>query len=271
MSRILIVGAGLAGLSAAISLAEQGRKSCLISLQPSERAQSVLAEGGINGALDLMGEQDSPLEHFRDTMRGGCDLADPDAVAAMTEAAPEIIRSLEALGVPFNREKGRIIQRNFGGQKKKRTAFAKSSTGKILMSALIDAARRYEAAGFIRRYPHLQLTDLLVEEAVCRGLRIQDSYTGQVLELSGPVLLCTGGLNGLFPGMTTGTTANTGDASAIAFLKGAAMGNLEFIQYHPTTVQIAGKRLLVSEAARGEGGRVYVNQDSRRCYFMEER
>ena len=138
MIRYNIVGAGLAGLSAAIVLGSQGVSSNLISAQPSERAQSVLAEGGINGCLDLMGEGDTTGEHYADTMRGGCDLADPAAVRGMTEAAPEILRWLESLGVPFNRENGRIIQRNFGGQKKKRTAYAKSSTGKILMTALID-------------------------------------------------------------------------------------------------------------------------------------
>ena len=270
MGRVNIVGAGLAGLSASITLARRGIGCNLISPQPSERAQSVLAEGGINGALDLMGESDSPAEHFADTMRGGADLADPNAVADLTEAAPEIIRQLAGLGVPFHMEGGRMIQRNFGGQKKKRTAYAKSSTGKVLMSALIDEARKYEAAGLICRFFHHKVVDLAIEADRCRGLTAQDIFTGELLRFSGIVILCAGGMNGMFPGMTTGTTANTGDVTALAFSRGAALGNPEFIQYHPTTAAVPGKRLLISEAARGEGGRLYVERNGVPWYFMEE-
>ena len=138
MSRINIIGAGLAGLSAAIELAENGIASRLVSLQPSERAQSVLAEGGINGAINTMGENDEAENHFNDTLKGGVFMADPNAVENLTYGAPEIIRWLEGIGVPFNMENGDIILRNFGGQKKKRTAYARSSTGKIIMSAVID-------------------------------------------------------------------------------------------------------------------------------------
>ena len=117
MERSIIVGAGLAGLSAAIALAEGGAVSELISAQPSERAQSVLAEGGVNAALDLMGEGDSPAQHFEDSLRGGVYLADAAALRDMTEAAPGIVRRLAALGVPFQSENGRMVQRNFGRRK----------------------------------------------------------------------------------------------------------------------------------------------------------
>ena len=264
-----IIGAGLAGLSAAIALSERGIESNLFSVQASERAQSVLAEGGINAALDVMGEGDTWEEHYADTMHGGCDLADPNAVAGLTSHAPEIVRWLSSIGVPFQQENGQIIQRNFGGQKKKRTAYARSSTGKALMTALIDEARKHEAAGLIHRYAQHELIGLEVEDGVCHGARFLDTYTGAVLRCGAPVLLCCGGLNGLFPGMTTGTTQNTGGAAAMAFAKGAALTNLEMIQYHPTTVQISGKRMLVSEAARGEGGRLYVERGGRPWYFME--
>ena len=267
---VTIIGAGLAGLSAAISLAERGIPSNLVSQQPSERAQSVLAEGGINAALDTMGEGDTWQEHFADTMRGGCDLADPNAVAGLTSHAPEIVRWLAGLGVPFAREDGRMVQRSFGGQKKKRTAYAKSSTGKALMTALIDEARKYEAAGLIHRLPHHELIDLTVENGVCCGARLWDTYADTVLRCGAPVVLACGGLNGLFPGMTTGTVYNTGGAAALAFARGAALANLEMIQYHPTTVQISGKRMLVSEASRGEGGRLCVMRNGKPWYFMEE-
>ena len=146
-----VLGAGLAGLAAAISLAEAGIFVNLISVQPSERSQSVLAEGGINAALDTMGEEDGPAYHCADTLKGGCDLADPVAVEGLTNAAPEIVRWLFRLGVPFQMDGERMILRNLGGQKKKRTAYAKSSTGKAIMTVLIDEARKYEAAGRITR------------------------------------------------------------------------------------------------------------------------
>ena len=265
-----IIGAGLAGLSAAITLAERGIACNLISRQPSERAQSVLAEGGINAALDTMGEGDTWQEHYADTMRGGCELADPNAVAGLTFRAPELVRWLASIGAPFQREDGRIALRNFGGQKKKRTAYARSSTGKVLMTALIDEARKHEAAGLIRRWARHELIDLDMADGACRGVKLRDTYTDAVLCCGGPALLACGGLNGLFPETTTGTVCNTGGAAALAFRYGAALANLEMIQYHPTTVQISGKRMLVSEAARGEGGRLYVERNGEPWYFMEE-
>jgi len=265
-----IVGAGLSGLSAAIALAEKGIGTNLISAMPSERAQSVLAEGGINAALDLMGEGDSPAQHFEDTMRGGAFLADPNAVAGLAEHAPEVVRWLLRLGVPFQREGERMIQRSFGGQKKRRTAYARSSTGKVLMTALIDEARRYEAAGLIRRFSNHELYDLNRAGDRCTGVTVRDTRTGALLSCAGTVILTCGGMNGLFPGNTTGTTLNTGHAAARVFASGVAFGNLEMIQYHPTTVAITGKRMLVSEAARGEGGRLFVERSGAPWYFMEE-
>ena len=161
--RINIIGAGLAGLSAAITLAENGVKSNLISSMQSERAQSVMAEGGINACLNTMGEGDKIEYHYEDTMRGGVDLADKKSVQGLCENAPEIVKEFYRLGVPFQTNENGIVQRNFGGQKKKRTAFVKSSTGKMLMTALIDAVRRYEAEGVIKRYPRLGRHERLVQ------------------------------------------------------------------------------------------------------------
>lgn len=269
-----IIGAGLAGLSAAIHLARLEIPCRLISVQPSERAQSVLAEGGINGALDTMGEQDSAEAHCADTLRAGCYLADPAAVRRLAEHAPEILRFLDGIGVPFNRMDGTIQLRNFGGQKKKRTAYAKSSTGKVLMSALIDECRKYESRGLVVRLSHHALSSLLfagAEEPECAGVRVEDVYTGKAIDCAGAVILCFGGLNGFFPGMTTGTTANSGGAAAQVFTQGVRFGNLEMIQYHPTTIGIPGKRCLISEAARGEGGRLYAMRNGQPWYFMEEK
>jgi len=268
-----IIGAGLAGLSAAITLAEKGISCNLVSNYPSERAQSVMAEGGINGALDTMGEGDNVENHFADTMKAGGDIADEAAVRGLTNAAPDIIRYLGGLGVPFNLKDNLIQQRNFGGQKKKRTAYAKSSTGKVLMTALIDEVRKYEAIGLVKRYSHHEFLELRLDDdgGVCKGVEIRDNYTGRVYYIRGSVILATGGLTGIFRGVTTGTTANTGDVTAKVFSQGVRLSNLEMIQYHPTTIEIADKVCLVSEAARGEGGRLFIYKDNEKYYFMEER
>lgn len=269
---INIIGSGLAGLSAALTLAERGVRCRIISVQPSERAQSVLAEGGINAALDTMGEGDTTELHFEETMKGGVMLADPNAVRALTENAPATVRRLAALGVPFNRNTdGSLTLRSFGGQKKKRTAFAKSSTGKMIMTALIDAVRKYEADGLVERMPHHTLIRLLTDEGACYGARVRDDHTGRLYDLAGAVILAYGGLNGFFPGVTTGTVTNTGTAAAVMFLQGVRFANLEMIQYHPTTIGIPGKRCLISEAARGEGGRLYSLKNGEKRYFMEEK
>lgn len=298
METVNIVGAGLAGLSAALTLAKQHQPCRLISAQASERAQSVLAEGGINGALNNMGEGDSILLHEEDTCLAGCQIADEEAVRGLTGHAPAIIQMLADLGVPFNRQDGKILQRSFGGQRKKRTAFAKSSTGKMIMHALIDEVRKYEVLGLVERYPHHLFEDLLIREGnpeylhqeqgsipeylrqeqggelkekVCCGLLIRDVYTGEEMRFAGPVLMACGGMNGLFPSRTTGTLINSGNAAARLFARGVRFSNLEMIQYHPTTLAIAGKRLLISEAARGEGGRLFVRRSGEPWYFMEEK
>ena len=269
--KVNIIGAGLAGLSAAIALAKENIESNLISLQPSERAQSVMAEGGTNGALNTMGEDDTPENHFQDTYKAGVYIGDKKAIEGFTKAAPEILKELIALGTPFN-IKGETIQlRNFGGQKKKRTAYARSSTGKALMSTLIDEARKYEVAGLIHRFSHHEFLELLIKEQICYGVRVEDNYTREIMIFEGPVIMASGGLNGMFPEVTTGTTTNSGNAAAMLFFQGVRFSNLEMIQYHPTTIRIPGKRGLVSEAARGEGGRLFIIKNGTPWYYMEEK
>ncbi|MGN0351021.1 MAG: FAD-binding protein [Roseburia sp.] len=264
--------AGLAGLSAALQAAEKGCHVKLISSFPSERAQSVMAEGGINAALNTKGEDDSPMQHYEDTIKAACGLVDPNAVWNMTQAAPNLVRWLHSIGVQFNVcDYDNIDLRNFGGQKKKRTAFAQSDTGKQIMTALIDAVRKKEAADIIEGFSHHSFQTLLMHENVCCGCLIKDDYSRDIIELvSDAVIIATGGMHGLF-GDTTGSLANTGEVTAELFRLGVPMANLEMIQYHPTTVEIGGKRMLISEAARGEGGRLYALRDNRHWYFMEEK
>ena len=271
MTIVNVVGAGLAGLSAALELGNAGVSCRLVSAQASERAQSVLAEGGINAVLDLMGEHDTLREHFEDTMRGGAYLADPNAVWGLVSDAPLIVRRLADLGVPFQQEHGAMIQRNFGGQKKKRTAYVKSSTGKVLVSALVDAVRRLEDKGVVTRAWHHELMDLELADGACEGVWVRDTHTGALELLGGPTVLACGGMGGLFGNLTTGTTTNTGNAAAIALARGVELANLEFLQYHPTTMPLSVKRMLVTEAARGEGGRLFALRRGEPWYFMEDK
>lgn len=270
---IVIAGAGLAGLSAALQAADEGCNVKLISSAPSERAQSVMAEGGINAALNTKGENDSPQQHFEDTMRAGCDLADPGAVRDMTEAAPGLVQWLHKAGVQFNtiRHSDSLDLRSFGGQKKKRTAFAQSETGKQIMTALIDAVRQKEAEGLVARYSHHDFRTLLLHKNACCGCVIRDTYTGILQRLyADAVIIATGGMHGLF-GNTTGSVSNTGEVTAELFRLGVPIANPEMIQYHPTTVPIGGRRILITEAARAEGGRLFTYRDGKPWYFMEEK
>ena len=269
---LLIVGAGLAGLFAAWTAAEQGHQAILVSAQPSERAQSVMAEGGINAALDTKGEGDTPQQHEADTLRAACGLANPQAVHGLTQAAPQLVRQLDALGVQFNRTKQDDIDvRAFGGQKNKRTAFAQSDTGKQLVTAMIDAVRRWEVKKSVARLDHHVFETLLLDGNICGGCVVRDTYTGEHMPIQADaVIMACGGMHGLF-GDTTGSVSNTGEAAAELFRLGVPLANAEMIQYHPTTAKRGGRRLLISEAARGEGGRLYALRDGKPWYFMEER
>ena len=268
MKQVLIIGGGLSGLSCAIGLAEKGISSTLVSPYPSERSQSVMAAGGINAAL---GKDDSPERHAEDTLRSGGDIAGKDAVLGLCSAAPEIIRYLERLGVVFSREEnGEVALRAFGGQSRNRTAYAGASTGKQIMSALIREARKYEASEVIKRLLGRQFYSALISDGACYGALLYNEKTREIETVyAEAVVVATGGQNLLF-GKTTGSTQCDGYVAAKLYEQGARLKNLEFIQYHPTTVETPQKRMLISEAARGEGGRLYYVENGRRVYFMEE-
>jgi succinate dehydrogenase / fumarate reductase flavoprotein subunit len=266
--KALIIGSGLSGLSCAVRLAENGIASTLVSPYPSERAQSVMAAGGINAAL---GKDDSPERHAEDTFSSGGEIADKRSVLELCAAAPEIVRYLERLGVVFDRDEAReIALRAFGGQSRSRTAYAGASTGKQIMSALIREARKYESSGLVSRLLGRQFYSALIKDGVCYGALFYNEKTSEIETVyADAVVVASGGQNLLF-GKTTGSTQCDGYVVAKLYEQGAKLKNLEFIQYHPTTVETPHKRMLISEAARGEGGRLYYLENGRRVYFMEE-
>ncbi|MDW7710143.1 MAG: succinate dehydrogenase flavoprotein subunit [Deferrisomatales bacterium] len=270
---IVVVGGGLAGLMAAVRAAEQNFHVDLLSIVPVRRSHSVCAQGGINAAVNTKGEGDSPWEHFDDTVYGGDFLANQTPVKRMCEAAPGIIYLFDRLGVMFNRTaEGLLDFRRFGGTKHHRTAYAGATTGQQLLYALDEQVRRYEAAGLVTKREGWEfLSAVLDGNGACRGVAALDLVAGEVRSFpAGAVILATGG-PGLIFGMSTNSVINTGAAVASVYTQGVRYANGEFIQVHPTAIPGEDKLRLMSESARGEGGRVWVPKDGKPWYFLEEK
>jgi succinate dehydrogenase / fumarate reductase flavoprotein subunit len=281
-----VVGGGLAGLAAAMRLAELGVMVDLVSLVPVKRSHSVCAQGGINSVNALTRQQgDTEWKHFDDTVYGGDFLQHQPPVKEMADWGPRIVDLMDRLGVPFNRTpEGFRDQRRFGGTLYKRTAFAGATTGQQLLYALDEQVRRREVEGRIKKWEFWDfLAPVLDDSGRCRGAVCQDMVTMEFRAFpADAVVLATGG-NGLIYGRSTMSMVCTGSAVSRAYRAGAWYGNGEFIQVHPTAIPGADKLRLMSESARGEGGRVWVPrkpQDPRdpreipeaeRCYFLEER
>ncbi len=269
MKHVLVVGSGLSGLSCALHLAENGMRVTVVSPYPSERAQSVMAAGGINAA---MGVDDTVEQHAADTLHSGGNIAGKEAVAGLCAAAPGLIDWLEELGVVFSRDaQGEVALRAFGGQSRNRTAYAGASTGKQIMTALIREARKYECQNVINRLLGRQFHSALIANNKCYGVLLYNEQERKLEPIyADAVVMATGGQNVLF-GKTTGSMQCDGYAAAKLYEQGARLKNLEFIQYHPTTIETPQKRMLITEAARGEGGRLYYMDGDRRVYFMEDK
>ena len=282
--KIIVVGGGLAGLSAVIKIAEMGGRVDLFSIVPVKRSHSVCAQGGINAAKNLKGEGDSTWQHFDDTIYGGDFLANQPPVKAMCDAAPGIIDLLDRMGVPFNRTpEGLLDFRRFGGTLYNRTAFAGATTGQQLLYALDEQVRRHEAEGKVKKYEHWEfLSAVLDQSGTCRGICALDLRSMEVRTFpADAVIICTGGIGAIF-GKSTNSVVCTGSAQSALYQQGAFYANGEFIQVHPTSIPGEDKLRLMSESARGEGGRVWVPKqkgdkrdpksipDNERWYFLEE-
>ncbi|MBP3792110.1 MAG: FAD-binding protein [Methanobrevibacter sp.] len=271
MNKVIVVGAGMAGLTAAIRASDNAEVD-LISLDYSERSQSVMAMGGINAALNTKGQDDSTEQHYADTMHGGCEINDAEAVLRLTADALKIVEWLSEIGTSFTRdENGNIDLRYFGGQKKQRTAYAGARTGKQIVTALIGQCRKREVEGKVTRHVGWRFVSLIfTDKRECAGVVCVNEDSGEIKSFTGDaVIIATGGLNSLF-GKTVGSTQNDGYATARLLTQGVQLANLEMIQYHPTTVRTPNKRMLITEAARGEGGKLYVLRDGEKWYFMKE-
>jgi len=263
---VVIVGAGLAGLRAAIELGENSRVAVLTKVFAT-RSHSGAAQGGLGAALGNE-EEDSWEWHMFDTVKGSDYLGDQDAIEIMAKDAPRTLIELEHMGVPFNRTAaGKIAQRAFGGHTRnfgqapiKRACYAADRTGRVILDTLWEKSLQ---AG-IRFFNEFNLIELIVVEGRCCGAVACELATGEIHVFhSRAVLLATGGAGKIYK-TTSNAMASTGDGMAIAYRAGALLEDMEFVQFHPTGIYKLG--ILISEAARGEGG-ILRNRDGER--FME--
>lgn len=271
--RIIIVGGGLSGLMSAVKVAEAGHRVDLFSLVPVRRSHSVCAQGGINGCVQPTREGDSPDEHFDDTVYGGDFLANQTPVRNMCHAAPAIIKLMDRMGVMFNRTpEGNLDFRAFGGAKYRRTAFAGATTGQQLLYALDEQVRRFEVAGKVVKYEFWDFLGAVIDDdGICRGISAMDMRTMEIRTFAADaVIMATGGPGVIF-GKSTNSAINTGAAAATLYSQGVRYANGEFIQVHPTAIQGIDKLRLMSESARGEGGRIWTIKDGKPWYFLEEK
>src|SRR3954470_8764619 len=258
--KITVVGGGLAALLVVMKIAEKGGTVDLFSIVPVKRSHSVCAQGGINAAKNLKGEGDTTWQHFDDTIYGGGFLSNQPPVKDMCEAAPGIIDLLDRTVATFNRTpEGLLDFRRFGGTLYHRSAFAGATTGQQLLYALDEQVRRYEAEGRVQKYEHWEfLSAVLDGNRVARGICSMNLRTMEVRAFpADAIIMATGGIGAIF-GKSTNSVVCTGSAQSALYQQGAYYANGEFIQVHPTSIPGEDKLRLMSESARGEGGRVWV-------------
>ena len=256
---VVIVGAGLAGCAAAREVREAGLSACVLTKLHPLRSHSGAAQGGINAALS---DEDSIDLHIFDTVKGSDYLGDQDAIELMCSSAPETIRWAEKMGACFSRnEEGKIGQRPFGGQSKPRACYAKDRTGLTLLQTIYEQAHRDGVAFYDEWY----VSDIIYEDGKVSGVVAYDIQNSKVAIFNArAVMFATGGYGRAFK-INSNAHANTGDALSIVARHGLPLEDMEFVQFHPTG--LSGSGVLISEAARGEGGKLFNSQGER---FMEK-
>jgi succinate dehydrogenase / fumarate reductase flavoprotein subunit len=259
---VLVVGGGLAGLRAAIGLAERWDVAVISKVHPV-RSHSGAAQGGINAALGNApeGRDDSPERHAFETIKGSDYLADQSAVVKMCELAPEMIYEMERFGAPFSRfPDGAIAQRPFGGAGLPRACYAADRTGHVLLQTLYEQIVKRG----IKVYDEWAVVRIAVEDNQYHGLIVYDLKQGRLESIGSRFcVLATGGYGRIYRN-STNALINTGSGIGAAFLAGIPLKDLEFVQFHPTT--LFGTNILITEGARGEGGYL-LDRDGRR--FMD--
>jgi succinate dehydrogenase / fumarate reductase flavoprotein subunit len=259
----IIIGGGLTGLRAALEISGAGHDVAVLSKVHPLRSHSVAAQGGINAALGnaVDGRGDSWEAHAYDTVKGSDYLADQDAVAVMCRDAPRAVIELEHMGTVFSRdEEGKIAQRPFGGAGFPRTCYAADRTGHNLLHTLYEQL----VSRKIPVYEEFFVTSLVKEDNRCLGCVALELVTGMLHAFgSKATLLATGGFGRIY-NRSTNALINTGEGAALAFRAGVPLKDMEFVQFHPTS--LCGTNILISEAARGEGG-ILLNRNGER--FMK--
>ena len=257
---VLIIGAGLAGMRAALAAHQGGANTGIISKVYPVRSHSNAAQGGINAALVNQG--DSWEEHAFDTVKGSDYLGDQDAIELMCRIAGEELISLEHMGVIFNRDdEGRLGTRAFGGQKRARTFFVADFTGQAMLHVLYEQLVK----SGMTSYEEWFVTSLIVEDGECCGVVAMEMRTGRLYVIRAKtVIMATGGLGRAFEPSTNAMIV-TGDGMALAYQAGAPLMDMEMVQFHPTTLK--GSGVLITEGARGEGAYL-LNKNGER--FMQK-
>jgi succinate dehydrogenase / fumarate reductase flavoprotein subunit len=254
---VLVVGAGLAGMRAAIEAFDIGADVAVVSKLHPVRSHSAAAEGGINAALGNASE-DSPEEHAYDTVKGSDYLGDQDAIEVLCNEAPGDVYQLENWGAVFSRTPdGKIAQRPFGAAGEPRTAYAADITGHVLVSVLYEQVMKRD----LNVYEEYFAWKLVVDDGRCQGVICWDLLNGGLKTIGAKtVVLATGGAGRLYVG-TTNAYACTGDGMAMALRVGVPLKDMEMMQFHPTTLAPSG--VLITEACRGEGAYLLNSEGER--------
>ncbi|NPA65962.1 MAG: FAD-binding protein [Epsilonproteobacteria bacterium] len=260
MAKVLVIGAGGAGLSAAISAKEAGAEVILVTKEYPTRSQTCMAQGGINAALH---KEDSIQQHIEDTLISAKGLGDKKMIELLCQNAPQTITWLNQIGVPFSRtEDGKIAQRKLGGASAPRACYAQDYTGLKILHTLYDYANKLNII-FLNE---LFLLELIINDGSVTGALFLDIKTGKTQTIyADSIILAGGGYSKIYNQYSTNSKAASGDVIAVAMRAGVHIRNMEFVQFHPTALK--NSAILISESARGAGGKLLNSKEER---FVDE-